>query len=296
MTAHCNTTPRLAVFALACLLTLTQATAAPQPADFKTVWNAVPSEASARPDMLYATGEGAVPDAKEQPNRAKAYLQAKTYAKMAAIASLAQEVRGTVISYCSNGRDCAADTRIKEEIKGVLDSVRVISARKRPEGKDTIVEVTVRAPRPAAPKAPPTPPAPEKPAAPSWLGGAGPSDRHGHYTSLVIDATGLRVMRSMSPKILRTDGSEVWGTLKVDEDTLSDYGIAAYVRSRAEAHANRRCGDRPLVVRAIARGPSITKGDIVLSDADVDRLIAEDRQSGFLGDLRVIMIVDHPRM
>ena len=183
--------------------------------------------------MLYATGEGAVPDAKEQPNRAKAYLQAKSYAKMEAIASLVQEVRGTMISYCSNGRDYVADTRIKEEIKGVLDCVHVISAKKRPEGKDTIVEVTVRAPKPALPKAPPAPRGPSRPQGSGRpivaQGLSSRPPRMAAYTSVVIDATGLKVLRSMSPKILRPDGSEVWGTLKVDPDILSDYGIAAYV-------------------------------------------------------------------
>ena len=270
------------------------ATAKPKPSQ---VWTSAP-QPSPRPDMLYATGEGAVPDAKEQPNRAKAYLQAKSYAKMAAIASLVQEARGTIISYCSNGRDCVADTSIKEEIKGVLDSVRVVSAKKRPEGKDTIVEVTVRAPKPAPPKAPPAPkeaPAPKVQTGPSWLRDPVPAVRDGCYTSVIVDAAGLGVLRSMSPKILRPDGSEVWGTLKVDPEALSDYGIAAYAHSRAEAYGNRRCGERPLILRAIARGSSITKSDVVVSNRDAGLLIEEDQRAGFLADLRVIIIIDRPR-
>ena len=45
-------------------------------------------------DMLYATGEGAMASTKEQPNRAKAYLAAKAYAKMQAIANLVQLGQG----------------------------------------------------------------------------------------------------------------------------------------------------------------------------------------------------------
>jgi hypothetical protein len=300
MTTNLLSTIRLLLFAiaLASILASTQALSAtallkPKPAQ---MWTSVPNEAAQRPDMLYATGEGAVPDAKEQPNRAKAYIQAKVYAKMAAIASLAQEVRGTMISYSSIGKNGVADTRIKQEIKGVLDCVQVVSAKKRPEGKDTIVEVTVRAPKPVPPKAPPAPkeaPAPKAPAGPTWLTDLATAvRREGRYTSVVIDATRLRVERSMSPKILRHDGSEVWGTVKTDLDALSEYGIAAYVRSRAEAQANRRCGQCPLVIRAIARGPSITRSDVVISDADAELLLGEDRRSGFLADLRVIIVVD----
>lgn len=300
MTTNLLSTARLLLLtiALASILVSTQAlcaipTAKPRSAQ---TWTAVPAEAALRPDMLYATGEGAVPDTKEQPNRAKAYIQAKVYAKMAAIASLAQEVRGTMISYSSTGKNGMADTRIKQEIQGVLDCVQVVSAKKRPEGKDTIVEVTVRAPKPVLPKEPPAPkeaPAPKLPAGPSWLANpAAATPREGRYTSVVIDAVRLGVQRSMSPKILRPDGTEVWGTLKLDPDAISDYGIAAYARSRAEAHANRRCGECPLIIRAIDRGTSITNSDVVISDADADLLLREDRRSGILADLRVIIVVD----
>ena len=254
------------------------------------------------PDMLYATGEGAMPSPKEQPNRAKAYLQAKAYAKMQAIASIVQEVKGTMISYCSTGHGFIGDAQIKQEIKGVLDCVRVVATKKRPEGNDTIVEVTVRAPKPALPKLLP-PPEKKEPArsVPSWATplsppfprgeGAGAA-KDGGFTSLVIDAQGLGVWKSMSPKIVRPDGSEVWGTLRVDPDFLAEYGICAYARSRSEAFANRRAGENPLVVRAKARGPSMTRSDVVISNSDAETLLSEDRRSGFLGEFRVIMIVD----
>ncbi|MGB9619223.1 MAG: hypothetical protein ACPL7K_02285, partial [Armatimonadota bacterium] len=165
-----------------------------------------------RQEFIYATGEGAMPNAKEQPNRAKAYLQAKAYAKMQAIASLAQELKGTMISYCSTGQGYMAEAQIKQEIKGVLDCVRVVGARKRAEGKDTIVEVTVRAPKPVLARTPPVADAnaPTRPALPSWAAPAGTGQSesarpprpeqagaardHG-FTSVIIDAQGLGVRK-----------------------------------------------------------------------------------------------------
>lgn len=249
------------------------------------------------PDMLYASGEGAMPTVKEQPNRAKAYLQAKAYAKMQAIASLAQAAKGTMICYRSTGQGYVADTQIKEEIKGMLECVQVVSVKKRLEGKDYIVEVGVKAPKPAPPKEPPAkpvqaaPPSPPKPALPSWVSGSGDSPASG-YTSVVIDAKGLNVNRSMSPRIIRRDGSEVWGTVKVESDFLCDYGIACYVRSRSDAYSSKRAGPKPLVIRAIRRGPIPPGSDVVISDSDAESLIAEDRRSGFLAEFRVIIIVD----
>ena len=261
-----------------------------------------------RPEMIYATGEGAMPSPKEQPNRAKAYLQAKAYAKMQAIASLVQEIKGTIISYCSTGQGYVADAQIKQEIKGALECVRVVGTRKRAEGKDTIVEVTVAAPKPALPKLQPLPePKPAgKASLPSWVSAAagdssnarpskpeqaGAAQDNG-FTSVIIDAQGLGVRKSMSPKILRPDGSEVWGTVKVDPDFLAEYGICAYARSRSEAFANRRAGDNPLVIRARSRGRSAAGSEVVISNSDADLLLAENARSGFLNEFRVIIIVD----
>lgn len=246
--------------------------------------------AEAEANMLYAMGEGAMPTAKEQPNRAKAYLQAKAYAKMCAIASLVQEAKGTMIEYCATGEDFAADARIKQQINGMLDCVQVVSAKKRPEGKDTIVEVTVRAPKPQ----PPEPAKISEPCTPTWATGdegAYKTSSSGGYTSVIIDAQGLRIAKSMSPKIVRSDGSEVWGTIKVDMDTLCEYGIAAYARTRGEAFANRRAGSRPLVIRALGRGHSPSKADAVVSDYDAEALLTADRASHFLSDLRVVFVV-----
>lgn len=261
-----------------------------------------PSELDATPDMLYATGEGAMPSEKEQPNRAKAYLQAKAYAKMDAIAALAQAIKGVLISYTSTGENYIAETKIKEEIKGVLNCVQIVSVKKRAEGKDAIVEVTVRAPNPlkqrslkqskieTSQKSKTTAVAASKPVIPSWVAG---TDRTASgYSSVIIDAKGYHIARSMSPRIIRSDGSEVWGTVKADPDFVCEHGIVAYVRSRPEAFSNRRAGDNPLIIRAIGRGPARSGSDIVVSDADAAKLLSEDRRTGFLGEYRVIIVVD----
>jgi hypothetical protein len=250
-------------------------------------------------EMLYASGEGAIPSATEEPNRAKAYLQAKAYAKMQAIANLVQLAKGTIIEYTSKGENYVADAFIKQQINGVLDSIQVVSVSKRSVEKDIIVAVTVRAPKPLPPKLTPasiTPPEAAKTAfAPTWLR-ADPNEcsleHPDGYTSVIIDAQGLNVCRSMSPRILRPDGSEVWGTMKSDYDFICDHGIVAYARNRADASTSIRAGTNPLVVRAIRAGNIPGKGEVVVSSTDA-RLIEEaDSETKFLEDFRVIVIVD----
>lgn len=268
-----------------------------------------PSTVTANQDWIYATGEGAMPTPAEEPNRAKAYLEAKGYAKMQAIANLVQSVRGTVINFRADGSNYTSDESISQEVQGVVDNVRVISERKKQEGKDTIVEVTVGAPPPTSWResaARQTPagtqvaaaslsaswiPQPTAPAASNTLKRA----MNEPYTSVIINALGYKVARSMSPKILRSDGVEVWGTVKADHNFISDYGIVAYARSLGEAYANPRAGRNPLVIRALRRGASPSQSDVVISPEDAKYLLEENKRVGFLSDYRVIFVVDASR-
>ena len=264
------------------------------------------SKLQSSPKMLTATGEGAMPTVKEQPNRAKAYLQAKSYAQAQAVANLILEARGTNVNYRATGKGYVMDEQMSQEITGMVEHVQMVSERRVQIGKDTVVEVKVQAPMPERLRKPPTKQVAAKSGAgPSWMVAStvpiAPSSnsfrraKEAAYTSVVIDALGLGVTRAMSPKILRRDGSEVWGTLKVDFDFLADHGIVAYARTLGEAYTNSRAGDNPLVLRAKQRGACPYRCDVVLSDDDADYLISENRRSAFLSDFRVIFLVDGRR-
>ena len=262
-----------------------------------------PQSSSKQPKLLIATGQGAMPTVEEQPNRAKAYLQAKSYAQAQAVANLIQTVRGTSINYRATGKDYAMDEELSQEISGMVEHVQAVSERRVQIGKDTVVEVKVQAPTPERWQKP----APKRVAAsagagPGWTVAStsptipAPSSfrkaKEEPYTSVIIDTLGLRVARAMSPKILRADGTEVWGTVKVDYDFLADHGIVAYARTLGEAYANARAGDNPLVLRAMNRGESSFRCNVVLSDDDADYLLSESARSGFLKDFRVVFLVD----
>lgn len=244
-----------------------------------------------------------MPTADEQPNRAKAYLQAKGYAQAQAVANLIQSVKGTSINYSATGQDYAMSEKLSQEIQGMVEHVRVTSEKKIQVGKDTVVQVTVEAPMPEDRRdGPAKTAAAASSSGPAWMvASAVPvapqktsfrKSKEAAYTSVVIDTIGLGVVRAMSPKILRADGSEVWGTVKVSYDFLADHGIVAYARTMGEAYANLRAGSNPLVLRAIRRGPSAHKCDVVLSDDDADYLMAENQRADFLKDFRVIFLVD----
>ncbi|MGC8863951.1 MAG: hypothetical protein ACP5R5_14440 [Armatimonadota bacterium] len=98
-------------------------------------------------EMMYASGEGAMPSPEQEPNRARAYLKAKEYAKMSAIANLFMLIEGTSISYNATGKDfIAQDVSLRQTIEGYVRNVNVVRTVTRKEEGNTIVKVTVGTP------------------------------------------------------------------------------------------------------------------------------------------------------
>ena len=121
---------------------------------------------------------------------------------------------------------------------------------------------------------------------------AAPSQPGKPYTSLIVDATGLELDRSVTPKIVRFDNKAVWGESQVISDFAIEHGVVAYVRTLDEAKQNNRAGQNPLVIKARASSGGLIVSDLVLSDADADLLVAEDKIGQFLDKFNVIFIQD----
>lgn len=133
----------------------------------------------------------------------------------------------------------------------------------------------------------------QTPPPPETVATAKPSNPGHPYTSVIIDTTGLKLDRCMSPKIRRVDGSEVWGTVKVDIDFVEDHGIVAYAGSLEEAKKNGRCGDNPMIIKAFARAGGNFRSDPVISNPDASLLLDEDKKGGFLSKFNVIFVKDN---
>lgn len=96
--------------------------------------------------MIYATGEAPMPSKSTEANRAKAYLKAKGYARMAAVANLMLAIGDTVITYDNCGKDLMdRDESLRKRIEGYIEGLEIISDEKikGEDGAITAVRVTV---------------------------------------------------------------------------------------------------------------------------------------------------------
>lgn len=268
-------------------------------------------------NLVYvAQGEGAMPSPQEEPNRARARLKAKEYAKMAAIANLLMAIQGTAISYEATGKDFMADVTIKQKIEGFVQNVQVFDTTEEKVEGSTIITVYVRTPmfKNNGPgqiflkDAPNVKPAVADPGETAYeanirvilrpdkvLKSPAPEPQPSTtaaYTGLIVDCSGYRLDRCMSPHIRRPDGSEVWGTVKVSADMALERGIVSYATSLSDAKKNQRAGANPLIIRACGRSGGRFYSDPVITDDDARLLLDENAKSRFMDGFNVVFVKD----
>lgn len=280
-------------------------------------------------NLVYvAEGQGVIPKSNKEPNRQKALLKAKENAKRDAVANLLMAIEGTTISYELTGKEYMADTTIRQKIESYLKKVEIVSSTTETIKGVSVVKMKIKAPMfgsngilqafmtpktyqsemDASIRAEKSLEIPDvkvitKPdnakiilPIPNLDTKAleidNPSAAEIPYTGVIIDSTGYRIERAMSPKIRRLDGSEVWGTTNVDLELVAEKGIVSYCNSLDEAKKHWRAGSNPLIIRAIGRSGGKFFSDPVISDTDVQILNYENGKSHFLDQLQVIFIKD----
>ena len=111
------------------------------------------------------------------------------------------------------------------------------------------------------------------------------STAQGGYTGLVVDCRGLELQPVMSPVILNSNGTKIYGHKNLDIDRVIREGMADYSEDTARVG---RAGSNPLVVKALA--VQNFNSNPVLSIPDSNRVLIENYASKFLSDLKVVFL------
>ena len=91
----------------------------------------------------------------------------------------------------------------------------------------------------------------------------------------------------MSPVILNTNGTKIFGHKNLDIDKIISMGMVDYVQ---DSEAVSRAGENPLVVKAVKL--ENFNSNPVLSIADSNRVLIENHATKFLKDLKVVFLFD----
>jgi hypothetical protein len=126
---------------------------------------------------------------------------------------------------------------------------------------------------------------------PSLGSQTGMSATGGAFTGLIIDAKGLGVMPAMAPKVVDENGEEVYGSKYVSREFAVKQGMVGYDKDINAARNNPRVTNNPLILKGLkVSGTNST--DIVVSNADAQRIHAAAQSQNFLDKTRVMVILD----
>lgn len=109
----------------------------------------------------------------------------------------------------------------------------------------------------------------------------------GDYTGLVVDCRGLELQPVMSPVIMNSNGTKIYGHKNLDIDKVIAMGMADYVDNTENTD---RAGDKPLVVKAVSLQNFNSNPVVAISDSN--RILIENYATKFLKDMKVVFLFD----
>ncbi len=154
--------------------------------------------------------------------------------------------------------------------------------------------VPEKKPEPVKPAIPPTAITPEKkpePLLPATQSPEGPTVefKGGVATGLVIDGRGLGLRPALLPRIIDSQGQEIYVGHVVTRTNAVEQGVAGYAKDVNAAANNFRVTDNPAVIKGLHASGS-ARTDIIVAQADAQMLRELGGKGDFLENCRVIIV------
>jgi len=228
-----------------------------------------------------ATGSGAA--SLKASSVAVARLKAERAAKLDALRNIMETIQGIQVTGQRSAGDLMSNGEIKTRVMGMARNFKVVDTRYYSDGS---VDVVVQMPL-------------DDQLTSALFSGVKPSGKarklptagDAKTSGLIINAKGLGVVPSMAPRVVDESGKEVYGASIVSNSGIAQGGIAGYVKDVAAAQSSERVGGSPMVLKALSLSEG-TKTDIVISNADADKLRDPNANLSFLGEGKVVIVVD----
>ncbi len=228
---------------------------------------------------ITATGSGA-PDLKAQ-NVAVARLGAERVAKLDALRNILETLKGVRLnSDVTVKNEMISSSKMRSKIEGVARRFKVLKTKYYSDGG---VDVTVQMSL-------------DGQVASTLLESGSkvadvPAGGAAKNTGLIIDARGLKALPALGPKLMDEGGQVIYSAEFLDKASLEANGVVGYFKDMEAAKKAKRIGGSPLVLKALKLSAE-GKTDLVLSNADAERLRNPESNLKYLTEGRVIIVVD----
>lgn len=108
------------------------------------------------------------------------------------------------------------------------------------------------------------------------------------YTSLIIDARGLKIEPMLLPVIYNENGLEIYSKDYIEPSYAVKYNAVSYVYNEKDAIGHRKAGDKPYFCVALKS----IDGSPVIADDDSKKVFSDRKNLDSLRKCRVIFIID----
>lgn len=218
---------------------------------------------------------------------AKSPAQARLIARRVAIADAQHNLLETiksihVTSDLTMKNFQSTNDTVKSQVSNIISGAKIVNEQLLPDGnyqvtlrinvfgQGSLSEIITDASKPTTPAPLPSP---------AYNPAALPI-----YTGLVVDVTGLPLVRAMSPVIFDDTGRAIYGQINIISEYAVSRGIIDYLCTpediRALVLGQSRAGATPIMVKAI--GLRDNNVNIIIRQADADTILAANAQSNFL--------------
>lgn len=225
---------------------------------------------------ITATGSGA-PDLKA-PNVAVARLGAERVAKLDALRNILETLKGVrVSSEITVEKEMVTSSKMRSKIEGVARNFKVLKTKYYSDGGvDLVVQMSL-----------------DGKLASTLLKSAdqAPQAADAANSGLIIDARGIKALPALSPKVLDESGSLLYSSETLEKSALEGNGVVAYFKDVEAAKKNERVASNPLVIKALKLS-SGSRTDVVLSNADAEKLKTPQGVMKYMTQGRVIIVLD----
>ncbi|WP_425059521.1 hypothetical protein SCACP_01110 [Sporomusa carbonis] len=233
--------------------------------------------------VIEAVGTGVPSSAAKSP--AQGRLMARRAAIVDAQRNLLESIEGVKVTAETTVQNFeTTNDTVKTQVTGIVKGAKIVNEQQLPDGsyqvtmrinlygKGSLAEIITDATKPATPVPLPSP-------SPAYTPVALPV-----YTGLVVDATGLPLVRAMSPVIFDDSGRAIYGHVNIIPEYAVSQGMIDYMATPEDIRAlelgQSRAGTTPIVVKAI--GLRDNDVNIIISQADADKVLAANAQGNFL--------------
>jgi hypothetical protein len=245
---------------------------------------------------IEAVGIGAPPE--KLARKINARPIALRAAQADALHNLLEITKGVQVDSATSIKDFTVGSDVIDtQVSGLVKGAEVVDRQYMPDGKaevrlrislyDNLAQIIMPL---AMAKTPVAPVPAESLSAPSVKILASPSAPVS-YTGIVVDARGIQARPAMLTRILDEEGNEVYGLVNVDLEYAVKQGMSGYARDLKAAQSNQRVGANPITVKAL-RTNGAGKSDIIISNADAQKIRSSAERASFLNQCKVMIVLD----